>query len=93
MYCFCNISTCSWCRSTHLWEIYCLHTRFSFSILHSGRTVISCSTFEIRCGDSLFLGKILNDDQPLTEYKIDEKGFVVVMVTKVKILSNIFQTM
>ena len=30
------------------------------------------------------LGKILNDDQPLTEYKIDEKGFVVVMVTKVK---------
>ena len=31
----------------------------------------------------LFLGKILNDDQPLSEYKIDEKGFVVVMVTKV----------
>lgn len=30
------------------------------------------------------LGKILNDDQPLSEYKIDEKGFVVVMVTKVK---------
>ena len=33
------------------------------------------------------LGKILNDDQPLSEYKIDEKGFVVVMVTKVK---NVF---
>lgn len=32
----------------------------------------------------LFLGKILNDDQPLTEYNIEEKGFVVVMVTKVK---------
>ena len=30
-----------------------------------------------------FSGKILNDDQPVSEYKIDEKGFVVVMVTKV----------
>jgi len=33
---------------------------------------------------NLLLGKILNDDQPLSTYKIDEKGFVVVMVTKVK---------
>ena len=38
---------------------------------------------------TLFLGKILNDDQPLSEYKIDEKGFVVVMVTKVKRFFNI----
>ena len=29
-------------------------------------------------------GKMLNDEQTLSEYKIDEKGFVVVMVTKVK---------
>lgn len=29
------------------------------------------------------LGKILNDDTALKEYKIDEKNFVVVMVTKV----------
>lgn len=29
-------------------------------------------------------GKILNDDVPLKEYKIDEKNFVVVMVTKVR---------
>ncbi|KAG2464225.1 RD23B protein, partial [Polypterus senegalus] len=29
-------------------------------------------------------GKILNDDIPLKDYKIDEKNFVVVMVTKVK---------
>lgn len=28
-------------------------------------------------------GKILSDDSPLKEYKIDEKNFVVVMVTKV----------
>lgn len=33
----------------------------------------------------LFLtGKILSDDTPLKEYKIDEKNFVVVMVTKVR---------
>ena len=33
--------------------------------------------------NNFLLGKILNDDQPLSTYKIDEKGFVVVMVTKV----------
>ena len=30
-----------------------------------------------------FPGKILNDDTALKEYKINEKNFVVVMVTKV----------
>ena len=34
-------------------------------------------------------GKILNDDVPLKEYKIDEKNFVVVMVTKVRAVSVI----
>ena len=30
-----------------------------------------------------FSGKILEDDKPLSNYKIEEKNFVVVMVTKV----------
>uniref|UniRef100_A0A3Q3W3W4 UV excision repair protein RAD23 n=1 Tax=Mola mola TaxID=94237 RepID=A0A3Q3W3W4_MOLML len=36
----------------------------------------------------IYAGKILDDDTPLKEYKIDEKNFVVVMVTKVTLASE-----
>ena len=32
----------------------------------------------------VYVGKILNDAQPLSEYKIQENSFVVVMVSRVK---------
>lgn len=37
-----------------------------------------------------FPGKILNDDTALKEYKISDKNFVVVMVTKVRELQIFF---
>lgn len=73
--------------------------RYKKSGCHCNLMLISCSLFwnEVHTYNvhvwqlvshwtesCLFLGKILNDDQPLTEYNIEEKGFVVVMVTKVK---------
>lgn len=32
----------------------------------------------------IYAGKILQDDTPIKEYKIDERNFVVVMVSKVR---------
>ena len=41
---------------------------------------------------SELLGKILSDDTALKEYKIDEKNFVVVMVTKVSFVFPLYRS-
>ncbi|XP_043952463.1 UV excision repair protein RAD23 homolog B isoform X1 [Gambusia affinis] len=48
--------------------------------------------FSVAAQKLIYAGKILSDDTPLKEYNIDEKNFVVLMVTKPKIASATTQT-
>ena len=45
---------------------------------------VVCVFDTVLCVSNLCVGKILNDGQPLSDYKIQENSFVVVMVSRVK---------
>lgn len=56
-------------------DIYVLFLLFFF--------LLFSQAIEVRIAFCFFLGKILEDDTALKEYKINDKNFVVVMASKV----------
>ena len=59
---------------------------FVLYILELFCTVVNCTRYTL-CSDMILIccdaGKILEDSKVISDYKIEEKNFVVVMVTKV----------